>query len=220
MRLEVAGHAGGTISASFSPAGGLLATSGNDGMVRIWSVATGELLTSLDGQSSWMPRVAFSADGRTLAAAGGDNHIRVWDLDKIGAIPIARAVIGNPIRKREPGLTGPVAVVIRGGGRASPMNGDRPMTADDGRPSRSLTTPLTHRRLPAMAAVLAIVLTLPALGAGWLMDDYYHRVVLLGVPPFRDLLGPPGEMFHFFRGDPARTCARWTSASSLGGPTR
>jgi hypothetical protein len=42
-------------------------------------------------------------------------------------------------------------------------------------------------------------------GAGWLLDDYYHRVVLLGVPPFRDLLGPPGEMFRFFRGDPART---------------
>jgi hypothetical protein len=93
------------------------------------------------------------------------------------------------------------------------MNRDRPTTADDDRPPRWLTIPLTHRRLPAMAAVLAIVLTLPALGAGWLMDDYYHRVVLLGVPPFRDLLGPSGEMFRFFRGDPARTGRAASSGS-------
>jgi hypothetical protein len=79
------------------------------------------------------------------------------------------------------------------------------MRADVDWPPRWLTIPLNHRRLPAMAAVLAIVLTLPALGAGWVLDDYYHRVVLLGVPPFRDLLGPPGEIFLFFRGAPART---------------
>jgi hypothetical protein len=64
---------------------------------------------------------------------------------------------------------------------------------------------LTHRWLPAMAALLAIVLTLPALGVGWLLDDYFHRVILLGVPPFRELLGRPGEMFSFFRGEPERT---------------
>jgi hypothetical protein len=63
------------------------------------------------------------------------------------------------------------------------MNGDRPMPADVDSPPRWLTIPLTHRRLPAMAAVVAIVLTLPALGTGWLLDDYDHRVVLLRVPP-------------------------------------
>jgi hypothetical protein len=60
-------------------------------------------------------------------------------------------------------------------------------------------------RYPLWIAALAIVLALPALGAGWLMDDYYHRAVMMPGSPFADLLGPPREMFRFFRGDPART---------------
>ena len=44
----------------------------------------------------------------------------------------------------------------------------------------------------------------PALSVGWLLDDYYHRAVLLEIPRFRELLGPPAEMFRFFRGDPVR----------------
>ena len=72
-----------SISAAFSPDGGLLATSGNDGTVRIWRPATGERLASLAGLCSCLPRVGFSADGRTLAAAGFDNHVRLWDVDDI-----------------------------------------------------------------------------------------------------------------------------------------
>ena len=60
------------------------------------------------------------------------------------------------------------------------------------------------RYLPAVAAIMAVVLTLPALSVGWMLDDYYHRAVLLEIPRFRDLLGPPAEMFRFFRGDPVR----------------
>ena len=64
---------------------------------------------------------------------------------------------------------------------------------------------LRMRRLPAAAAVLSVLLALPALGTGWMLDDYYHRAVLLQRSRFRDLLGPPSEMFRFFRGDPERT---------------
>jgi len=60
-----------------------LATSGNDGTVRIWKVATGDPLTSLDGRCAWLPRVVFSADGRTLAAAGFDNPGWVGDMDDL-----------------------------------------------------------------------------------------------------------------------------------------
>jgi hypothetical protein len=54
-------------------------------------------------------------------------------------------------------------------------------------------------------AILAVALAAPALGVGWVLDDFYHRTVLLGTPEFRDLFGPPEEMFRFFRGDPERT---------------
>jgi WD40 repeat protein len=84
LRLQVAGHAGGAVAVAFSPDGRRLATSGTDGMVRIWSLTTGEQVAALDGRSPRSPRIAFSADGRTLVAAGSDNHVRVWDLDGIG----------------------------------------------------------------------------------------------------------------------------------------
>src|SRR6478672_8446600 len=61
-----------------------------------------------------------------------------------------------------------------------------------------LTTPL----LPLAAALLSVVLALPALRAGWMIDDYFHRAILLERSQFRDLLGTPPEMFRFFRGDP------------------
>ncbi len=64
---------------------------------------------------------------------------------------------------------------------------------------------LARRRLPVVVAVLAIVLTLPSLGNGWMLDDYYHRTVLLGESSLCELFGPPSEMFRFFRGDPERT---------------
>jgi hypothetical protein len=54
-------------------------------------------------------------------------------------------------------------------------------------------------------ALLSVVLALPALRAGWMMDDYFHRSILLERSQFRDLLGTPPEMFRFFRGDPERT---------------
>ncbi len=61
------------------------------------------------------------------------------------------------------------------------------------------------RFFPLLAAALAILLGLPSLGTGLIMDDYYHREVLRGRSAYRDLLGPPSEMFRFFRGDPVRT---------------
>jgi hypothetical protein len=63
----------------------------------------------------------------------------------------------------------------------------------------------SSRYFPFFVAVLAVLLALPALGAGRRIDDYYHHEVLTGGSPYRDLLGPPAEMFRFFRGDPVRT---------------
>ncbi len=64
---------------------------------------------------------------------------------------------------------------------------------------------LAHRSLPLLVALLAILFALPALGVGWAADDYFHRIILLEDPRYRELLGGPWEMFRFFRGDPVRT---------------
>src|SRR4051812_13806233 len=53
--------------------------------------------------------------------------------------------------------------------------------------------------------MLAVLLALPSLGAGWMLDDWLHRAVLLERSRLGGLLGSPSEMFRFFRGDPERT---------------
>jgi hypothetical protein len=68
-----------------------------------------------------------------------------------------------------------------------------------------MQTLLGSRFVPGLVALLAIALALPALHAGWILDDYYHRSVLLEISPFRELFGPPADMFRFFRGNPDRT---------------
>ena len=64
---------------------------------------------------------------------------------------------------------------------------------------------LKSRHLPAAAAPLAVLLALPSLSSGWMLDDWFHRAVLLEKSRFRDLLGSLSEMFRFFHGDPDRT---------------
>jgi hypothetical protein len=76
-------------------------------------------------------------------------------------------------------------------------------TGARGRLAESVKGLLKSRQLPLIAAALAVLLTLPALGVGMMIDDYYHRSILLGKSQFCELLGTPAEMFRFFR-DPTR----------------
>ena len=82
-------------------------------------------------------------------------------------------------------------------------------TVSPGRLFLKLTAALAwlgkSRYFPLAVAALAVVLALPALRTGLVLDDYYHREVLRPNSAYRELLGPPSEMFRFFRGDPMRT---------------
>lgn len=61
--------------------------------------------------------------------------------------------------------------------------------------------------MPALAAVLAMCLSLPALRPGFFADDYFHRVALTGEGVLSRIIHGPGKMFFFFSGDPAQTLA-------------
>jgi WD40 repeat protein len=75
-RLE--GHTSWVFGIAFSPDSSSMASVGNDTTARIWRLADGSVIHSLDHPSS-VDNVSYSPDGRLLATAAGDSTIRLWD---------------------------------------------------------------------------------------------------------------------------------------------
>ena len=65
---------------------------------------------------------------------------------------------------------------------------------------------LEHRRLPLFAAAIAALLASSCLDNGFLLDDYFHRAIMLGSDRLGDSLGGPQDMFRFLPGDPEQAC--------------
>ena len=80
--LAFEGHRGDVTDVAFSPEGSKLATTGDDGMLKVWDPVTGDLLASLAGEGT-ATGLSFSADGSMVAALwsrGTSVTARVLDL--------------------------------------------------------------------------------------------------------------------------------------------
>jgi WD40 repeat protein len=65
---------------AFSPDGKLLATCSYDRLIKLWDVASGELVQTLKDHSDAVYGVAFNSDGQLLASAAADRAVKVWDV--------------------------------------------------------------------------------------------------------------------------------------------
>ncbi|MFF5206095.1 helix-turn-helix domain-containing protein [Streptosporangium sp. NPDC000396] len=80
---RLTGHTGTVYAAAFAPGGRLMATAGDEGVVRVWDTADPHRprpLAALSAHQGGALTAAFSPDGRTLATAGVDRVIRLWDV--------------------------------------------------------------------------------------------------------------------------------------------
>ena len=68
-------------SAAFSPNGKLVVTANEDGTARVWDVASGRSLQTLEGHTGPLFGAAFSPDGKLVVTASIDKTARVWDVD-------------------------------------------------------------------------------------------------------------------------------------------
>ena len=78
-------HSNAVGSVAFSPDGLTLASGSKDKTIKIWDLATGNLIRSFDGDSSAIWSVAFNSDGTELVTGSSYWRIMLWNL-KIGEL--------------------------------------------------------------------------------------------------------------------------------------
>jgi WD40 repeat protein len=82
IRWQFNGHQGAVHTIAFSPDGRILASGGDDPLVHLWNVSSGESLAEFDGHKD-VQTVAFSPDGKLLAVLdshGAGGIVKLWDV--------------------------------------------------------------------------------------------------------------------------------------------
>ena len=74
------GHSAGVRCVCFTPDGNILASSSDDGAIKLWQIG-GKLVRTFEGHSGGVRSICFSPDGMKLASASDDKTIKLWNLN-------------------------------------------------------------------------------------------------------------------------------------------
>ena len=66
---------------AFSPDAQFIASANNDHIVKVWHLATGKCVQTLEGHDACVWSVAFHPIDQILATASEDNTIKLWNLE-------------------------------------------------------------------------------------------------------------------------------------------
>ena len=81
LRLE--GMSDPPTALTFSPDGSILVSGSRGGSIQLRDTATGKIISTLPGHTSYISVLVFSADQATLATAGEDGTILLWNWDEV-----------------------------------------------------------------------------------------------------------------------------------------
>jgi WD40 repeat protein len=79
--IPLLGQEGVTRCLVFAPDDNLLASVGDDNVIRVWDVHTGALRNALRAPTDRVHDMAFAPDGRCLATVSRDGKVRFWNLE-------------------------------------------------------------------------------------------------------------------------------------------
>ncbi|QOY91200.1 WD40 repeat domain-containing protein [Paludibaculum fermentans] len=99
--LTMRGHTGPVYGVACRPKLEEMATSGQDGTVRVWNMATSTELLRYSAHAGGANRVAYRPDGRIIASSGADGFIRTYAATYDDLLDLARHYIRRSLTTDE-----------------------------------------------------------------------------------------------------------------------
>jgi WD40 repeat protein len=81
VRTPEGGHTARVTAVALTSDGHRVVSGSSDNTLRLWDLASGQTLRTLQGHTAGVNAVVLTADGRRLVSASWDNTLRVWDLE-------------------------------------------------------------------------------------------------------------------------------------------